>query len=62
MVYLLPDPAVVLDRWRVLLRPGGILAFSWVLAEDPAWQPVFAAVDAFLPAGRQFVKYRSEET
>jgi ubiquinone/menaquinone biosynthesis C-methylase UbiE len=53
VVYLLPGPAAALGRWRVLLRPGGVLAFSWVLAEDPAWEAVFAAVDAFLPPGQQ---------
>jgi ubiquinone/menaquinone biosynthesis C-methylase UbiE len=53
VVYLLPRPAAALGRWRALLHPGGILAFSWVLAEDPAWEPVFAAVDAFLPEGQQ---------
>jgi len=52
VVYLLADPAAALARWRALLRPGGTVAFSWVLADDPAFEPVFAAVDAFLPAGR----------
>jgi ubiquinone/menaquinone biosynthesis C-methylase UbiE len=52
VVYLLPGPAAALARWRALLRPGGRLAFSWVLAEDPAFEPAFAAVDAYLPEGR----------
>jgi SAM-dependent methyltransferase len=49
VMYLLPDPAAALCRWRELLRPGGILAFSWVTTEDPGWEPAYAAVDAFLP-------------
>jgi SAM-dependent methyltransferase len=53
VIYLLPDPAAAISRWRDLLRPSGVLAFSWVIAEDPAWDPVFAAVDAFLPAGQE---------
>jgi SAM-dependent methyltransferase len=53
LVYLLPDPAAALARWRDLLRPGGVLGFSWVVAEDPAWDPVYAAVDAFVPDGRE---------
>jgi len=53
VVYLLADPAAALERWRELIRPGGILAFSWVLDEDPLWDAVYAAVDSYLPAGRQ---------
>jgi ubiquinone/menaquinone biosynthesis C-methylase UbiE len=53
MVYLLADPAAALQRWRELIRPGGILAFSWVLDEDPLWDAVYAAVDSYLPSGRQ---------
>jgi ubiquinone/menaquinone biosynthesis C-methylase UbiE len=53
VIYLLPDPAAAIARWRELLRPGGALAFTWVIAEDPAWDPVFAAVDAFLPTGQE---------
>jgi SAM-dependent methyltransferase len=53
VVYLLADPGATLARWRDLLRPGGVLAFTWVIAEDPGWEPVFAAVDGFLPDGRQ---------
>ena len=53
VVYLLADPAAALERWRELVRPGGILAFSWVLGEDPLWEAVYAAVDSYLPAGRQ---------
>ncbi len=27
----LPDPAAVVDRWRAMVRPGGLLAFSTLL-------------------------------
>jgi ubiquinone/menaquinone biosynthesis C-methylase UbiE len=30
VVYLLADPGAALARWRNLLRPGGILAFTFV--------------------------------
>jgi ubiquinone/menaquinone biosynthesis C-methylase UbiE len=53
VVYLLRDPAAATSRWRPLLRPAGRVAFSWVLGEDPAWEPVYDAVDAFLPAGQR---------
>jgi SAM-dependent methyltransferase len=53
VVYLLADPGATLARWQKLLRPAGLLAFTWVLAEDPAWEPVFAAVDGFMPDGRE---------
>jgi ubiquinone/menaquinone biosynthesis C-methylase UbiE len=45
----LPQSAKALHGWHYLLRPGGTLAFSWVLAEDPAWEAVLQAVDAFVP-------------
>jgi SAM-dependent methyltransferase len=53
VVYLLADPGATLASWRDLLRPGGIVAFTWVIAEDPKWEPVFAAVDGFLPDGQE---------
>jgi SAM-dependent methyltransferase len=53
VAYLLPDPAAALERWRALLRPGGVLAFTWVLSDDPAMLPAYQAVDALVPAGRQ---------
>jgi ubiquinone/menaquinone biosynthesis C-methylase UbiE len=52
VVYLLPDAAGAVARWLTLLRPGGVLGFTWVVAEDPAWEPVFEAVDAFMPDGQ----------
>jgi SAM-dependent methyltransferase len=50
VVPYLADPRRALASWRDLLGGQGRLAFSWVGAEDPAWQPVFDAVDSFLPA------------
>jgi SAM-dependent methyltransferase len=49
MIFLLPDPARALRAWLRVLRPGGTLAFSWNIAEDPCWAPVIAAVDAYVP-------------
>jgi SAM-dependent methyltransferase len=50
----LPEPARTLRRWRHMLRDGGTIAFSWVQHEDPAFIPVFDAVDAFIPPGHQW--------
>ncbi|WP_242423861.1 class I SAM-dependent methyltransferase, partial [Frankia sp. EI5c] len=36
-LFLLPDPAAALARWRGLLRPGGRLAVSVFGAPDPLW-------------------------
>jgi ubiquinone/menaquinone biosynthesis C-methylase UbiE len=47
VLYLLPDPAAALVRWRELLKPGGTLAISRGTAPDPRWSPVIAAVDAY---------------
>jgi ubiquinone/menaquinone biosynthesis C-methylase UbiE len=54
MVFLLADPAGAFRSWLRLLRPGGVLAFSWNAGEDPGWRPVIAAVDSFVPDGRGF--------
>jgi ubiquinone/menaquinone biosynthesis C-methylase UbiE len=53
VVYLLADPGATLARWRDLLRPNGLLAFTWVIAEDSRLEPVYAAVDEFLPDGQE---------
>jgi SAM-dependent methyltransferase len=54
MIFLLPDPARALRAWLRVLRPGGTLAFSWNIAEDPRWAPVIAAVDAYVPGAGSF--------
>ncbi len=45
VMFLLGDPERAARRYAELLRPGGVFAFSWNVAEDPAWVPVIAAVD-----------------
>jgi ubiquinone/menaquinone biosynthesis C-methylase UbiE len=47
VLYLLPDTRTALRNWRELLRPGGLLGFSWGVRPDPRWSPVFSTVDAF---------------
>jgi SAM-dependent methyltransferase len=51
VIQFLPRPELAVRRWLSLLRPGGTLGFSWGLAQDPAWVPVMAAIDAHVPAG-----------
>lgn len=51
LVYLLPRPQQAARRWLRLLRPGGLLAFSWQVAEDPGWEPALAAVGTYVPPG-----------
>lgn len=40
VMFLLADPERAARRYAALLRPGGVFAFSWNVAEDPAWVPV----------------------
>jgi SAM-dependent methyltransferase len=54
VVPYLACPQRALQCWSSLLRQNGRMAFSWVGAEDPAWQPAFDAVDSFLPAGQRW--------
>jgi ubiquinone/menaquinone biosynthesis C-methylase UbiE len=56
VVTYLPQPARALHGWHYLLRPGGTLAFSWVQAEDPAWNAVFEAVDEFVTPDRRWLR------
>jgi O-methyltransferase/aklanonic acid methyltransferase len=51
VVYLLRDPAAAARRWLCLLRPGGVVGFSWVLAEDPRFEAAYDAVDHYVPRG-----------
>lgn len=62
VVYLLPRPAAALTGWHRLLRRLGVLAFSWVAAEDPAWEDAFTAVDTFLPEPQRWSAYRRQWT
>jgi SAM-dependent methyltransferase len=45
VMFLLADPERAARRYAALLRPGGVFAFSWNVAEDPARVPVIAAMD-----------------
>lgn len=58
VVQHLRTPQTALRAWLELLRPAGVLAFSWAGAEDPAWVPAFDAVDAFLPPGDRWAARR----
>jgi len=51
VMFLLADPGRAARRYADLLRPGGVFAFSWNVAEDPDWVPVIAAVDAYAADG-----------
>jgi ubiquinone/menaquinone biosynthesis C-methylase UbiE len=51
MFYLLPHPEQAARRWLRLLRPGGMLAFSWQVSEDPEWAPALIAADSYVPDG-----------
>ncbi len=55
LVFLLAVPDAAVRGWRRLLRPGGTVAFSWIVAEDPRWVPAIAAVDA-LAGGASFAR------
>jgi len=52
VMFLLADPERAARRYAALLRPGGVFAFSWNVAEDPAWVPVIAAMDDHAADGR----------
>lgn len=54
LVFLLTKPEQAVQAWYQRLRPGGRLAFSWNAAEDPRWQPIIAAVDAYVPGDDGF--------
>lgn len=58
VVQHLRTPRQALRAWLELLRPGGVLALSWVGAEDPAWVRAFDAVDEFLPPGDRWAARR----
>jgi SAM-dependent methyltransferase len=51
VMFLLTSPADAARRYLHLLPAGGVFAFSWNVAEDPAWVPVLAAVDGYAAGG-----------
>jgi ubiquinone/menaquinone biosynthesis C-methylase UbiE len=51
-IQFLSRPAHAARHWLPLLDTGGVLAFSWSVAQDPRFEPAIAAVDAFVPDGR----------
>ena len=51
LIQFLPRPAHAARAWQRLLKPGGVLAFTWGAAQDPRWAPAIAAVDAHVPDG-----------
>jgi ubiquinone/menaquinone biosynthesis C-methylase UbiE len=60
VLYLLPDPAAALARWRDLLVPGGVLAFNFGAGKrDPRWTQVFTAIEAHLPGQAGFFAHTS---
>jgi SAM-dependent methyltransferase len=50
VIQFLGRPQRAVRRWLALLAPGGTLAISWGLSQDPAWVPVMALFDAAVPA------------
>jgi SAM-dependent methyltransferase len=42
-------PRRAVRAWLELLAPGGRLAISWGMRQDPAWVPVMAALDRVVP-------------
>jgi len=51
VIQFLPRTARVLARWRELLMAGGTLGIAWSMVQDARWEPVLAAVDAYVPDG-----------
>ncbi|WP_341720574.1 methyltransferase domain-containing protein [Micromonospora sp. FIMYZ51] len=51
MVFMLPEPAQAIRRYRTLLRPRGILAMSTFGVDDPAFFHVTDAVVPFVEGG-----------
>ncbi len=50
-IQFLSRPAHAVREWLPLLDADGVLAFTWSAAQDPRFEPVIAAVDAFVPDG-----------
>ncbi|HKA69517.1 MAG TPA: class I SAM-dependent methyltransferase, partial [Actinomycetes bacterium] len=49
VLFFLPHVTVTMHRYARLLRPGGMLAFSWFGPDDARWTPVFTALDRYAP-------------
>ena len=62
VVSYLSAPAMALHAWHELLRPDGVLAWSWGQAEDPAWIAAYDAVDAFLAPEQRWAAQRKRWT
>jgi O-methyltransferase/aklanonic acid methyltransferase len=56
LMFLLHDPAAAARAWLHLLRPGGTIGFSWIIAEDPRWVPVISVIDELVPGGTGFAE------
>jgi SAM-dependent methyltransferase len=50
VLQFLPSPLDAAGRWARLLAPGGRLAISWGMAQDPRWLPVMETLDDAVPA------------
>lgn len=49
VLQFLPRPRRAVRNWRGLLAPGGRLAVSWGMRQDPAWMSVMAVLDDQVP-------------
>lgn len=49
VLQFLRKPRAAVRAWLGLLAPGGRLAVSWGMRQDPAWMPVMAALDDEVP-------------
>lgn len=49
VLQFLPRPRRAVRAWLELLAPGGRLAVSWGMRQDPAWRPVMAVLDDAVP-------------
>lgn len=49
VLFFLPHVTVATHRYARLLKPGGLLAFSWFGPDDARWTPVFTALDRYAP-------------
>ncbi|HET9081576.1 MAG TPA: methyltransferase domain-containing protein [Trebonia sp.] len=49
VLQFLPRPRRAVRAWLKLLAPGGRIAVSWGMRQDPAWAPVMAVLDDEVP-------------